>query len=364
MGMGVKILKPQIRADQRVIAISDVHGNLEVLKKLLKKVGFKDTDVLILVGDIVEKGKESLATLRYVMELSKTHTVYSVCGNCDAICFELLKDERNEDLLKYIIARKNTLIGEMCRSLGIDIHRELDMLSVKHILRQEFKEEIEFICSLPHIIEIGKFRFAHAALYPGHMEEMKPSQVMRADAFMDQEFYFDKYLVVGHWPVVLYCRSIADCNPRVDQEKKIISIDGGNVLKRDGQLNALIIPDINKEEFSFDYEDTLRKAKILNTQEVGESSYNIPWIDSNVHVLRREREFTYCEHKTSGYKMWIPNDYLSEEKDGWHTEDISDYQIPVTFGDVVSVTEDTSRGYLIKKDGICGWYYGMIEYLS
>lgn len=364
MKMGVKIERPKIRANCRVIAISDIHGDLKALKKLLLKVNFQESDVLVLVGDIVEKGSESLATLRYVMELSKTHTVYSICGNCDAICMELLKDERNEDLLRYIISRENTLVGDMCRILGISIHRDLDMLSVKHILREAFKEEIDYIYNLPHIIEMGAYVFAHAAVFPGHMENMKPSQVMRADAFMEQGFRFEKYHVLGHWPVVLYCRSIADCNPRIDHEKKIISIDGGNVLKRDGQLNALIIPDINQEEFTYDYVDLLRKARILNTQEIGVGSYNIPWIDNKVQILRREREFTYCEHKSSGYKMWIPNDYLNEAKDGWHTEDISDYQIPVTYGDIVSVTEDTSRGYLIKKDGVCGWYYGMLEYLS
>lgn len=361
--MGIKIEKPQIRADQRVIAISDIHGNLKALKELLTKIKFTNEDVLVLNGDLVEKGDESLQTLRYVMNLSKSHTVYSICGNCDVICLELLKEDRNEDLLRYIISRRNTLVGEMCRELGIHVTRDIDMLAVKHILREQFAEEISFISNLPHVVELGDYVFAHAAIYPDRMLDMKPSQVMKADAFMDQGFRFKKYHVVGHWPVALYCKNIPDCNPRIDKENKIISIDGGNVLKRDGQLNALIIPSSRHDEFSHEYVDLLKKAKILNTQELGGNSFNIPWIDSKIQILRREREFTYCEHESSGYKMWIPNDYLVEEKDGWHTEDISDYQIPVTFGDIVSVTEDTSRGYMIKKDGVCGWYYGMLEFL-
>jgi protein phosphatase len=136
------------------------------------------------------------------------------------------------------------------------------------------------------------------------------------------------------------------------------------VLKDDGQLNALIIEDTTKEEFHFAAVDLLRKAKILNTQEAGEDSFYISWLDSKVTALRQEKEFTYCEHCSTGNKMWIPNSYLRNEKDGYHVEDITNYQLPLSFGDIVSVTMATSRGYIVKKDGICGWYYGMLEYVT
>ena len=60
----------------RLLAVSDVHGNLPWLRGLLEKVGFSTDDALVLVGDLVEKGTDSLSTLRYVMELSNTHTVH------------------------------------------------------------------------------------------------------------------------------------------------------------------------------------------------------------------------------------------------------------------------------------------------
>lgn len=361
--MAVRVERPNGRKGQRAIVISDIHANLKAFLKLLKKVDFSEQDILILLGDMVEKGESSLDMLHYVMELKKTHNVYAVCGNCDAIAMEVLKDNRNEDLLKYILLRKQTLVGEMCRAAGAELNRNTDMGKIKKELQEIYKEELSFISELPHIIEIGRYVFAHAAVYPGRMEEMKPSQAMKADDFMNQGYHFEKYHVVGHWPTSLYCKEIPDCNPRIDRENKIISIDGGNVLKRDGQLNALIIPDLYEDEVSFTYVDQLRKAKVLNTQEAGEKSLSIPWTDSLVELLRTEKDFTYCEHLSTGYKMWIPNSYLCEERDGWHTEDISDYQIPLTYGDIVSVTEETSRGYLVKKNGVVGWYYGMLEFL-
>ena len=85
MSRPATVFRPDIEPGRRVIAVSDVHGNLPYLKGLLKKVGFSPDDVLILVGDLLEKGRDSLATLRYVMELQKKYTVYPLCGNCDYI---------------------------------------------------------------------------------------------------------------------------------------------------------------------------------------------------------------------------------------------------------------------------------------
>lgn len=65
------VIRPDIAPGRRVLAISDIHGNLPFLKGVLAKAGYAaGKDVLVLVGDLLEKGQESLATLRYIMELS------------------------------------------------------------------------------------------------------------------------------------------------------------------------------------------------------------------------------------------------------------------------------------------------------
>lgn len=55
--------------NRRTIVISDIHGHRAWLEKLLKKVDFSEKDILIIVGDMIEKGPESLNTIRYIMEL-------------------------------------------------------------------------------------------------------------------------------------------------------------------------------------------------------------------------------------------------------------------------------------------------------
>ena len=79
------VIRPEIAPGRRVIAISDIHGNLPFLKGVLEKANFSPADVLVLVGDLFEKGRDSLGTLRYILELQQTHTVYPLCGNCDGL---------------------------------------------------------------------------------------------------------------------------------------------------------------------------------------------------------------------------------------------------------------------------------------
>ena len=55
--------------------ISDIHGNLDVFKELLKTIDFKydGTDQLYLLGDYVDWGPKSLETLFFVMELTQKY---------------------------------------------------------------------------------------------------------------------------------------------------------------------------------------------------------------------------------------------------------------------------------------------------
>ena len=65
------VIHPHIPSGRRVLVISDIHGNLPFFQGLLKQVCFCKDDILILLGDMLEKGKQSLELLRYIMELEK-----------------------------------------------------------------------------------------------------------------------------------------------------------------------------------------------------------------------------------------------------------------------------------------------------
>ncbi|WFR55987.1 metallophosphoesterase [Anaerocolumna sp. AGMB13025] len=379
--MLAKVKRIEIEENRRIIAISDIHGNLNGLKELLKKINFSQDDYLFFVGDMVEKGPQSLSTLRYIMELTKTCKAYAVSGNCDSVAAELYDDRNHKELLNYLLRRKKSLLNEMCEALSFQVNKDTDMRRMKELLTNHYKEELEWICNLPDIIETAKFTFVHGGLTSGDLEVQEAEKVQCLDEFLKQDIYLDKYCIVGHWPVVLYCEAYPECNPIINKDKKIICIDGGNVLKSNGQLNAFMIPDINSEAFTFEYQDDLKTGIIREDQEETNKSHYIPWtpgrhqeeakqsnntklihwIDNKIEILEKDDEFSYCEHSSTKYRMWILNKYIYKEKDGYYCEDSTDYLIPVKSGDLVSLVETTEKGYLVKKNGVTGWYFGKID---
>ncbi len=358
----VKTFEP--KKGQRVIAISDIHGNLDVFQKLLKKIVFTEQDILVLVGDMLEKGPRNLDTLHYIMELEKTHQVYAILGNCDMVLLTLIENRENERLRLYLQQRLST-IHEMYRKLGYEFGDATNISEMKRLLCTHFQEEIRWLQKLPHILVAGNYYFAHAALKSENVNENSMQDVIREEAFMEQDHEFTHTVVVGHTPVTLYDTKISQNNPIFDKKKNIISIDGGNVLKLEGQLNALFIPDTTFNEVYYDSMDLLPQAVIMETRSIKEEqdSINVRWSDGAVKILRRENEFSYCKHLSSGHELWILNEVLSNYNGMEWAEEGTDYVLPVIEGDVVSVVRETSRGYLVKRDGRVGWYTGSLKLL-
>lgn len=347
---------------RRIIAVSDIHANLPFFKALLDKVGFCSDDILIINGDFLEKGEHSLETLRYIMELSEAGNCHALCGNCDGWSDAVDHEDSFwlDKIVDYMLFRKNGLVWDMLCELGVEVTRELNFAPLVPVLREKFKPEWDFIRALPHFIETESFTFVHGGYRPDiPRENQRGGDCMKFDNFLGTPYSFSKWVVVGHWPVVLYHENYVCANPIIDSERKIISIDGGCVLKDDGQLNALIIE--NGTDISFESYDAFPVRRVKTPQERGARSYYIRWGDNDVRVLRRGGEFSLCRHIRTGYEMEILTKYLFSDEEECKCNDSTDLVLPLHAGDTVSVVEETSRGYLVKHKGTSGWYYGELE---
>ena len=82
MKLQYKIQKVNIEENKRIIVVSDIHGMDHYLEGVLQKVDYTTEDVLVIVGDVIEKGDESLKTVRRILELKeKNPHVYVTLGN-------------------------------------------------------------------------------------------------------------------------------------------------------------------------------------------------------------------------------------------------------------------------------------------
>lgn len=363
-----RIQKLNIEQGRRILVISDIHANIPYFEGVLKLADFSDRDVLILDGDFLEKGTESLKLLRMLMEMSKRENVHLVCGNCDDWADMYLPDFQDEIcdyILKYLQYRKRSLLWDLCVEQGFDPMELKDFRPMRELFRETYAEIWSFLGNVPHAIDAGNFVFAHAGMTPGKpLEEHSPTELDRVDALLKTDRHYDRWLVVGHWPVMLYGEDRVCANPIIDRERKIISLDGGCSLKDDGQLNCLLIPDIRSEDFSFVAYDPFPTAVALEEQEEGGQSYYIRWGDSDVRVLKRGAEFSRCRHVRTGYEMDILTKYLFTGDEVTGCNDSTDYILPVHTGDVLRIVEHTSRGVLAKRGGVTGWYFGKLRQTS
>ncbi len=362
----LKIVKTKFDITKRVLVVSDIHGNLSILKKALKNADFTQDDILIIVGDIVEKGPESLNTLRYVMSIDNA---YNVIGNVDVGIWHMINNisedtaENHINYLEYMRKWKGTsLFDEMTRELGVLVQTTSELVSIKERVLTHFEKELAFLRDLPTAFVTEKYIFVHEGLPDenlGNLENYTLSDYFKLNNFYMTQKSFEKYIVVGHYPVILYSEKYPDFNPLTDKNRKIISIDGGCGIKEAGQLNLMILPNIISEDITFMRCDELPVFVATKSQEQGSDSLFVNFLDNEINIIEDGDEFSFIEHKSSGKKFWAPNDYISEDK--LHCYDYTDYVLEVNKGDKLSLVKETSKGYIVKKDGIEGWYYGGLE---
>ena len=241
--------------DGRLIAVSDIHGHLHYLKGLLEKVHFSKKDTLVIIGDMIEKGPESLNTVRFVMELLDSgYSVHVSMGNVEYHRMARFEDDSpagNREFLRLLYKMKKVWGGSMFLDMLSEMDLSLEDLTedrvmiVKAEMRERFKKELFFLKGLPAILAAGDFIFVHGGIPTDHLEELEGTEAftyLKQDEFLRSNVKFEKYVVTGHWPVCLYRDDEDSMEPICDWEKHIIALDGGCGLKIGQQLNGLILP--------------------------------------------------------------------------------------------------------------------------
>lgn len=361
--MKAKVERLDLPPRRRTLVLSDIHGNLPLLKGVLAKAGFGKDDVLIFLGDIVERSEGSLDTLRYVMELTEKYTVYNLLGNNDNLILGFTdgRDDVPDSFFEHWFRKwgeKSTVV-EMAHLLGLEVAASDDYPAARKAIREHFAPELEFLRGLPHILINDDYLFVHGGVpREDNLEELDAFGVMKNDDFWNQGYSFRRWVVVGHTPVTLYRGDIPSAAPILDYERHIANIDGGCTLKLDGQLNALILPKEPGGEFSWMAYDGFPERAALDAQEPSDDPINIRWGHSALEVLERGEELSRCRHVESGRVVDVLTEYLWEKDGVTYCEDSTDYRLPVSPGDTLSVVRRLSDRALCKKDGVTGWYFG------
>lgn len=143
--------------DARLIAIGDIHGCHAEFAELLERVGLGRSDQLILLGDLINRGPDSLK----VLDLAREHRAISLLGNHEL------------RLLNYRKTRDRDLL------------RETDEETFAR-LRPEDWDYLERMPLTHHVPELQTV-FVHGGFLPNQPWDQQPAQVVTRIQVVDRD---------------------------------------------------------------------------------------------------------------------------------------------------------------------------------
>lgn len=167
---------------------SDIHGAYSLFIKLLAEINFGPNDSMIICGDVIDKGKDSVRLLKFVLEQPN---ITLIMGNHE---YDFVK--RYYALLKsQSDCNYDNVLHELQLSLGND----------GNMLTWQMVDQIEL---LPYFVETDTFVCVHAGIPVKSDNTLQSLDVTLPEQFVyDREFKepyvlpkTDKCVFFGHTP--------------------------------------------------------------------------------------------------------------------------------------------------------------------
>lgn len=212
--------------------ISDIHGQYNDFRKILKKIAFdRGKDRLIILGDILDRGPEGIRLLEYIKPYLMDHSMELLLGNHELFAMMYMK-------------------GDLEERTWISFGGGDTVKSIKQMMAAEQKALLHFLESLPCYLEIdseflGAVILTHTGIDCDNYV-MNPNGTINIKKSIEKAFQnnrynfmvgmdlhdvpisdkkkFDSYLIVGHVPC---CRLNDDESNRFYRTKYYMDIDAG-----------------------------------------------------------------------------------------------------------------------------------------
>ncbi|MFB0873511.1 MULTISPECIES: metallophosphoesterase family protein [unclassified Sphingobium] len=226
-------LAPSVGEDRRVYAVGDVHGRLDLLEALLRRIAEDDRargpmpPTLILLGDLVDRGPASRQIVSLVMALAAEEAgLHCLKGNHEELFLLAAKGD-----VTAIPTFRKAGGGATLASYGLvprDFEAMADVEIAAWMLAHVPRDHVDFLDALPDRLIVGDYLFVHAGIRPGVPIDRQSGADMRwiRRAFLEHEGAHPLMVVHGH--------SITD---DVDERANRIGIDTGAYFS--GRLTAL-----------------------------------------------------------------------------------------------------------------------------
>ncbi|SNS78053.1 serine/threonine protein phosphatase 1 [Sphingomonas laterariae] len=225
---------PTIPDGQRVCAIGDIHGCLDILGHLFERI---DADLeardagatqIVILGDFIDRGPDSAAVVDLLRAFDSDPHVTVLMGNHEAMAVDALRG-RAGAMAQWLAMGGDAALA----SWGVP-HRLLDQGDVGAIAEaaaaQVPGDVIDWLEALPHYVAIGDYLFVHAGVRPGvALEDQEPGDLLWIrDEFLDSRADHGRMVIHGH-----------SAEEDVSERRNRIGIDTGAYWT--GRLTALCL---------------------------------------------------------------------------------------------------------------------------
>lgn len=205
----------------RKFVISDIHGCANTFEKLLNKIKLQKDDELYLLGDNVNRGKNSAKVLDKIISLIEDNNqIHLIRGNHEQFLLDI-KNKRN--LVFYL-----------------ELYSSVDLLNKKNKIKKRYLRLLE---STKYYIESDKYIFVHAGLNLNKKDIFsdKRSMLHTRSISMKYSKLGNKILIHGHDP-----KSLKSIKKSVKYKDQIIGIDNGCITSDfENDMGNLVCLELN-----------------------------------------------------------------------------------------------------------------------
>lgn len=235
---------PSVPAGERVYAIGDIHGRLDLFETLIADIR-KDNEArkpaqvrLILLGDLIDRGAHSAELVERCRMLAQRSDRFTVLkGNHEAMMVDSLRGNLNA-LGLWLRSGGDAALA----SWGVDpaaIATGPSQVCLAAARAHVPAAALAWLEHLPRIMRRGDYVFVHAGVRPGvalaHQAEEDLMWIRRE--FLDSEDDYGAVVVHGH-----------SIESAVEMRRNRIGIDTG--AYRTGRLTALMLEDSDRSLLS------------------------------------------------------------------------------------------------------------------
>ena len=236
---------------KRVFAIGDVHGCPDeiaiMLRHLSEKEGVSSDDVVIFLGDYIDRGPDSKAVVDVLLEFRQNHPeARFLKGNHEDMLLDFLGFGGR---LGHAFLYNGGL--ETMQSYGISVFAPPEEMT-SALPQDHFK----FMCSLESIVVANdKFICVHAGLNPlRDMNAQNDSDVFWIrDEFISNVHAFEKTVIFGHTPykeifIHLPYKMGLDTGLVFGNKLSCIELTGGSVLQIERDTTEVMVTQLDLSE--------------------------------------------------------------------------------------------------------------------